>query len=297
MAQLMTNIQWEKTKCHICDSQDISEDMMMNGKQIVDGQFGYSVHPVICKCGMVFLSPRWSKKDYDIFYKDYYDDLYRLEIKPDYGIEGVRNNMAVIWDRIGDQVAKNIKTIVDVGCGSGHGLKYIKNQIPDSEIYGIESSPECCEILCSDEIDATLITKDFDSDWEEEHRGKFDLIILRHVVEHMLSPVETLKKLRVALSKNGFIYLATPDMMSPRTKLRDYDNWWEYWFRAVHPYYYSKDTLFRTLELAGLFPGVYGEENEEVWCLASLEKSIHFELNSVYEKQNKVFNTLLPGYK
>ena len=121
-----------------------------------------------------------------------------------------------------------------------------------------------------------------------------DLIILRHVVEHMLDVVTILKKIKTVLTKNGFIYLATPDMMHPRTVLRDYDNWWEYWFRAVHPYYYSKETLFKTLELAGLYPLVYGEkENEEVWCLATPSKHISFEWSDdLYQKQQRLLRSL-----
>ncbi|MHA2219829.1 MAG: hypothetical protein ACXACY_28365, partial [Candidatus Hodarchaeales archaeon] len=82
----------------------------------------------------------------------------------------------------------------------------------------------------------------------------------------------------------------------PRTKLRDYLNWWEYWFRAVHPYYYSKETLFRTLELANIYPNVFGEENEEVWCLAGKNKKnrIDYDLDSLFERQVKILNKYLP---
>lgn len=108
----------------------------------------------------------------------------------------------------------------------------------------------------------------------------------------MLNPVESLKKIKTVLTENGLIYFATPDMMHPRTVLRDYDNWWEYWFRAVHPYYYCKDTLCKTLELGGLYPYAHGEENEEVWCLATLNKTVDFRWKSVYQKQMEILNKL-----
>jgi SAM-dependent methyltransferase len=166
--------------------------------------------------------------------------------------------------------------------------------MPGSKIFGIESSSDCCKTLQSKKIGAELVTRDFDSKWDERYNNKFDLIILRHVIEHMLNPVETLKKIKRTLSKDGFVYFATPDMMHPRTNLRDYDEWWQYWFRAVHPYYYSKETLFKTFQLADIFPYKFGDkENEEVWCLAKKNPTISFEFESVYDKQKKVLDKLL----
>jgi SAM-dependent methyltransferase len=296
MENLMININWEKPGCHICHSKFPPRSIKLKGKPLTDGQFGYSVHPVICKCGLVFLSPRWGKKNYGVFYENYYDDLYRLESKPDIGVAGVIKNMAIIWSRIKEFISQDIENVLDVGCGSGYGLKYLKEQNPQINIYGIESSPDCSKTLESEEIGGKLFTSDFEDDWAKKHVGEMDLIILRHSIEHMLKPVETLKKINRALSDEGLIYVATPDMMHPRTKLRDYLNWWEYWFRAVHPYYYSKETLFRTLELANIYPNVFGEENEEVWCLAGKNKKnrIDYDLDSLFERQVKILNKYLP---
>lgn len=294
MKKLMMNIKWENVECHICHSKKTHQPIRLYRKPLVDGQFGYAVHPVICECGLVFLNPRWSKEDYNVFYENYYDDLYRLETKLDYGVSGVIKNMKEIWDRIQEHVKGKVKNILDVGCGAGYGLKYLKQQIPKAAIYGIESSPECCKSLQDEEIGAILITTDFDSPWTNEYENKMDLIILRHVVEHMLDPVEALKKLKTVLTENGFAYFEVPDMIHIRTILRDYDNWWEYIFRPVHTYYFCKETFFKTLELAGLYPYEYGEENEEIWCLATLHKTIPFEFASVYQKQIEILNKLLP---
>jgi len=280
----MVNIQWENVKCHICNTENYSP-LLLHGQPFVDGQFGYAVHPVICECGLVFLNPRWSKEDYNVFYENYYDDLYRLESNSDYGIDGVVGNMVVIWNRIKQHLNGNVTNILDVGCGYGYGLKYLKDQVVNSFIYGIESSSECCEIMQSKEIGATLVTTDFDSNWTNKYEGKFDLIIIRHVVEHMMDPAGSFEKLKIVLNENGFIYIATPDMMHPRTVLRDYGNWWEYWFRPVHPYYYCKETLFKTIELGSLYSVMHGEEDEEVWCLATLNKKKPIEFDSVYKEQ------------
>ncbi len=291
-----TDIQWEEPHCHLCGETKGYLTILLHGKPLRKGQFDYDVHPVICRCGLVFLSPRWTGETYGKFYEKYYDDLYRLELKPDYGVEGVVKHMAHVWERSkpGLENLDRIQNIIDVGCGSGHGLIYLKEQIPGAIIHGIEASPECCRILEND-VGAVLVDSDVDGPWLETYKGKFDFIVMRHVVEHLLSPIETLSRLKTALSPDGHIYIAVPDMIHPRVILRDYENWWEYYFRAVHPYYYCRETLFSTLEAAGLYPQVWGEENEEIWCLAGTQKVERKKHKDLFSEQMAVLKKYLPG--
>ncbi len=232
--------EWQTMRCHLCGAVP-EQPVLLAGEPLTDGQFGFEVHPVICRCGLVCLNPRWTPAAYGEFYTQHYDPLYRLEGKPDYGIEGVRRNMAQVWGRVRPYVGDGlrIKTILDAGCGSGHGLAYLREQMPGAYLCGIEASPECCRSL-RDEVGAELLDSDLDGPWVGRNQGRFDFVVLRHVVEHFLAPVDTLCRLRSTLAVDGRIYIAVPDMMHPRTVLRDYDKWWEYWFRAVHPYYYCK---------------------------------------------------------
>lgn len=293
------NNSFEKAPCYLCEKGD-DHPVLLKGEPLIKGQFGYTIFPRICKgCGLVYLNPRWNKNMYNELYKEHYDEQYRLENKPDYGIEGVILNMEEIWERIigscNDKYLGEIKNVLDVGCGSGYGLKYLKDQIGNIKIYGIESSPLCCRTLQSSEIGAKLVTTDFDSNWIESHLNRFDLIIMRHVLEHSLKPLEALLKLKNVLSPDGIVYIAVPDMMHPRTVLRDYDQWWEYWFRAVHTYYFSKETLFNTLDRVMLYPISFSEINEEVWCVVTSDISyqVCYEKN-IYPKQIQVLNRFLP---
>lgn len=294
--ETFTNIEWEDAHCHLCGESKKFIPILLNGLPLKKGQFDYDVYPVICNCGLVFLNPRWSSKTYGRFYEKYYDDLYRLELKPDYGIEGVIQHMEQVWERSRASLdnSDEIQKILDIGCGSGHGLTYLKAQIPGVDIYGIEASPECCRIL-EKEVGAVLVDNDVDGPWTGAYKEKFDFIVMRHVVEHLLSPIETLSRLRTALAPGGLLYIAVPDMIHPRVILRDYKNWWEYYFRAVHPYYYCRETLFATLEAAGLYPQVWGEENEEVWCLAGTRKIERKKQADLFLEQMAVLKKYLPG--
>lgn len=290
-----SDVRWQNAFCHLCGAAS-GEAITLHGKPLTRGQFGYEVHPVICRCGLVYLTPRWSAADYTHFYVNHYDDLYRLETKPDYGLAGVTRHMAQVWQRVAPHLPQQVTSgrVLDVGCGSGHGLRYLMERLPTAEFYGIEASPECCRLV-QEEVGATLLDRDVDGPWLEQNQGRFDLIIMRHVVEHFLAPVETLSRLRSALAPGGVMYIAVPDMMHPRTVLRDYDKWWEYWFRAVHPYYYSKETLFATLALAGFHGRIWGEEVEEVWCLVETTESKAPDWQGNSAAQRAVLDQLLPS--
>lgn len=297
MKTLMHNIKWEHVNCHICNSYNV-ESIKINGIPLVEGQFGYVVYPVICKnCGLVFLGKRWTKEFYSIFYKYYYDDLYRLEIKPDYGIEAVINNMKEIYERILPFVFSNEYplNILDLGASSGHGLKYLGDQLTNSKLFAIESSPECCEILTSREIGAELISNDFDLPWEDEYENSMNIIIMRHVFEHVLDPLTTLRKIRKSLANDGILYISVPDIINIRTDLRDYDNWWEYIFRSVHTYYYSKSTFIQTLKMAKLYPLKIVEENDEIWAVISKNELNEFQFVNQYDYQLKTLNNFFSG--
>ena len=69
------------------------------------------------------------------------------------------------------------------------------------------------------------------SEWQKGNEKKFDIIIVRHVLEHLLDPLNSLKKVRETLTHSGVAYIAVP-MMSPKGARR-------YYFQS----YFSKPTL------------------------------------------------------
>jgi hypothetical protein len=91
-------------------------------------------------------------------------------------------------------------------------------------------------------------------------RRRFDLIVFRHVLEHLLI-LTALKKVLPRTCFEGYVYIAVPDMMHPDGSLADF------WYRCVHTYYYSEITLSRIAAMAGFKPVVIRSENSELWDL------------------------------
>jgi SAM-dependent methyltransferase len=266
---------------------------------LTGGQFGIKLHPVIFPSSLVMLTPRWTASRYVEFYEREYDELYRLDLRPDVGIKGIRRNASEIVDRLKryNKDSSTIYNFLDLGAGPGYGLEVFQDFLPTSKIFVIEGSPAAQEIVRKNGF-ATILGSFLSDEIAEAHTESFDLIVLRHVVEHFLSPVEELKLVAKMLSKTGLAYIAVPDMMNPRTKLRDYDKWWEYWFRSVHAYYYNHNTLFKTLCMSGLAVEQWGFENEEIWCLVRRktehDSPFQYDQKSAFKKQVQVLNSTLP---
>lgn len=99
--------------------------------------------------------------------------------------------------------------ILDVGCGCGASMGYLKGIYPNAETYGIEVVPEAAElasqmgtILCRD-VEKT------DLPWEEEY---FDYILMGDVLEHLMEPEKVLKRLKRHLKRDGHLIISVPNI-------------------------------------------------------------------------------------
>jgi len=174
---------------------------------------------------------------------------------------------------------------LDIGAGMGWSLQWLQAQYPNfNRVSAIESSKHCINNIIN-VVGAKLIATDVTLKWEESH---FDLIIMRHVLEHFLDPISALKKVSAHISDNSVVYIATPDMMNPHGSLR------YYWFRAVHTTYFSKLTLIKIASLAKLSPILINAEAGELWGLFRMSKEKYdVDLSKVYKKQMHIIRNHL----
>lgn len=211
------------------------------------GQFHLPTHVVVCeRCGFSYLDPRWSKERYAAFYVHEYDTLYRPEIAAQDDLRTRFVPVKQIIERLKErQLLREPERVLDLGSGMGHALTYLReNQWPNSRYEAIEPSSECIKHLRTNGIE--LVASDVYSNWEESREGRYDLIIMRHVLEHFHDPLSVLRKVRQALAKDGLLYLAVPDALHPTKPLHGH------FFRVVHISYFSKHSLRSMCEAAGL---------------------------------------------
>jgi len=268
--------EYEEIACALCGASDTE---LLAEK----GQFGWPTYVSVCKqCGLVYLNPRWTKDGYQAFYANEYDNFYRFD--EDKASEKELRKTKIVWERLQAHTSHPIKSALDIGCGLGWSLHYLAQQISGLTIAGIEPSDTCAGHMVH-QIGGELVARDVDTDWHIPNQGRFDLIIFRHVLEHLLDPLEALKKVHQALSPSGVVYIGVPDMMHPDGSLADF------WLRCVHTYYYSENTL-RSLALrAGLVPVTIQSENSELWGIFQKgETQAVTTSSSVYRLQVKAYH-------
>ena len=275
----MNKEQFESVCCIICDGNDLD-------KISDSGQFNLPTHVCICKnCGLSFLSPRWTEKKYLDFYRNDYDKLYRPNvITKQYTTSPEKDPYSYypILKRLQDQdlITEKTKKVLDIGSGSGQKLALFKNVEPIEELYAIEPSKNCFPQLESRNI--KVITDDIHTDWVQQYKNTFDLIIMRHVLEHFMNPLEVLKKLRETLSPNGIIYIAVPNslILENRQLFKSY-------FRVVHTYYFNKLSMKNLVHKAG-FEILEMKEGDDLHGLElflmikSSEEQLPVEINTDY---------------
>ena len=235
--------------------------------------------------GLVFLNPRWSKADYNHFYAQEYDQWFRPEeFHRDVTDEVKYGRIRTVWKRLA-MYPQPIHSVLDIGCGKGHSLEYIAKERPGVVSAGIEMSSDAIAHLRNG-VGAEVLSTDVDADWHIGHAGRFDLVILRHVLEHFLDPVAALTKIRSVLSANGRIYIAVPDTMHPNRSLDSE-------FRVVHTYFFNETTLASVASRAGLVPAAIRSEQSEVWGLFTAAPQAAASMGpSTYQQQIKVIHAL-----
>jgi SAM-dependent methyltransferase len=107
-----------------------------------------------------------------------------------------------------DDIPEN-STVLDIGCSTGYYGAYIK-QHKNSTVYGVEVSSDKEE--ASKLLDG-VYSFDLDGVWPKEiYEREYDVIFLGDVIEHLKDPSTVLKKISKLLSKDGKIYISTPNV-------------------------------------------------------------------------------------
>ena len=102
---------------------------------------------------------------------------------------------------------ENIK-ILDFGCNTGYFLKIIKDKYPSAgfDLYGADINKYALKYARKKYPDFNFF--EIDNDFFE--KGKFDVVILSHVLEHIKERNEMVANLVKLFKKNGELIVAVP---------------------------------------------------------------------------------------
>lgn len=102
------------------------------------------------------------------------------------------------------------KRVLEIGCGAGQTLEMLKKKQQCSETVGIELFPEAAE-LSKEKVDL-VHCMDVEKNSMPDNIGKFDLILLLDVLEHLVDPWTVLARLTSAhLAVGGRVIVSLPN--------------------------------------------------------------------------------------
>ncbi|MFC1461777.1 class I SAM-dependent methyltransferase [Verrucomicrobiota bacterium] len=136
--------------------------------------------------------------------------------------------------------------ILDIGCSYGFFLETAEKRKWD--IYGVEINPTSGSYAKNKfGPDHVFVGKLENSRFE---KCSFDVITLWDVVEHTDNPVVFLEKIKKFLKTDGIICIQSPNIDSFIARLKR--ERWNWLTPGDHIYYFTPETLARTVETAGL---------------------------------------------
>jgi 2-polyprenyl-3-methyl-5-hydroxy-6-metoxy-1,4-benzoquinol methylase len=127
------------------------------------------------------------------------------------------------------------KKILEAGCMYGSLLMLLKN---DYTVKGIELEKKAVDYCKENGLNVIAISIE---DYLEKSDENFDLIILSHVFEHLLSPNKVLESLERMLNANGKILISVPNSDSFCRKI--FGRYWGWWQVPIHVNHFRESSI------------------------------------------------------
>jgi len=147
----------------------------------------------------------------------------------------------------------NIRDVLEIGCGTGETGKILKNEYGVKYVTGVDIETSSIDIAYK-KLDRAIKANIEEDDLPLE-KESFDLILLADVVEHLIDPWTSLKKLHQFLRPDGFVLVSIPNIQHWRNIVNLILGVWEYagsgMMDITHLRFFTKDSIIHLLENAG----------------------------------------------
>ncbi len=211
-------ISLEHISCDFCGCKDYKIRYRKPDAWLWPNQFEYPVVECI-NCGLVYINPRPTQESMRYFYPDNFH-------KEKHGGE----NPERLLSQTNFLPKLSSETVLDIGCGQGDFLNFLKSKYPDTSLYGVDYFVKDINSKNIQFFNKLLADCHFEDNY-------FDLITAWAVFEHLHSPDVYFNEVSRILKKEGkFIFLVTnsESLYGKYAYIEDIPR---------HTYHFSKKTL------------------------------------------------------
>lgn len=265
----------------LCGNSEKENDIIISEKD----RYGLPIPQIICsKCGVIRSKYVFNEQSNNLFYEKYYRDLYTTHTPSSLFFEDQKKHGQQFIDLLKEkEIFKEIKTIVEIGCGAGGILAPFASE--GKIVKGFDFNQEYLNYGLNKNLN--LIKGDYNSFLDD---NSCDLIILSHVLEHFLDPIDELKKIQRKIAPGKYLLVEVPGIYNIH---KAYGNPILY-FQNAHIYNFY-DKILRKLFESLRMNIIEGNERCIFICqkATSFEPSLDLATGSLSEESSKIHSYLL----
>jgi 2-polyprenyl-3-methyl-5-hydroxy-6-metoxy-1,4-benzoquinol methylase len=227
-------------ECPLCHSSN--HQSFLVGRP--DYEFGLGIHLTYSRslgreCGLVFAHPLPSAETIGRFYDNYTTRERPRASRLAALLESAARRAALkeVQELLERDGAHEL-TVLDYGCGSGIFMEQLRS-LGVGMVAGYDLDRAACAHARSRGLGA------FSSEEEVAARAPFDYIFLNHVIEHLASPADDLRRIVGYLKPGGKLVLRTPNSRSLLSRLFGKD--WRGWETPRHLHLFNAQSIQRLL--------------------------------------------------
>lgn len=195
-------------KCPVCSGEEARIIRDIQFKLFDNHPMAGGYNLVQCqRCLFIYADTHVTQQQLDVYYKE----LSKYEDK-NIGTGGGyskndKERLLKTAEFIASQLTDKNARIIDLGCANGGLLKELK-MLGFNNLVGLDPSSTCVEIT-KNEVGCEAHQMSLFS--IDESLGKFDLVILSHVLEHLLDLTSTIERLNYLLNEGSLLYVECPN--------------------------------------------------------------------------------------
>lgn len=114
-----------------------------------------------------------------------------------------KDHVNSVIKRLSQNIQKKKPCLLEIGCGDGYFLKILKEKLPNYKVCGYDKS------LKNEQKNKDFIL--FNKFYDDEEKGDYDIVISRHVVEHILDNNPLMSVLK-SKNKDAQFFIETPSL-------------------------------------------------------------------------------------